>query len=290
MSRRGYAGALLLAGALCLVVMGVEFLLFRNLRGRPAVGRWTTLLVTPDGVLSFPAWPVVFVAALAVVTWARARAWGGVVWGLTVLIAVAHVFTGMNFPFDVLTGALLGAALGVTALLFLDGARPRMSLFVLWGLLLLWGGTMALIVHPASSGADEGGGPAAVTSDVTLEPPAALLTALHAAVAPAQVQVLAAHNARLTAVSAVVVTPNAALSLPAVTALARATVSTIFTRWPRAGYVTVTVQAVFPGHKTGTLYTASVARDAMPAGGFPPGTPLPGPKFYHAQYLGHPRR
>ncbi len=294
-SRRGYAGGLLLAGVLCLALMGLEvlvchFVLHRDVRGRPSVGRWTTLLVTPDGALSFPAWPVVLVAALSVVTWGRARAWGGVAWALTALLAVAHVFTGMNFPFDVLTGALLGAALGLTALRIGDRTRPATSLLVLWCLVILWGGTMALIVRPASTGAEEGGGPPAVSPDVSLDPPAALLTALRAAVAPAQAQVTAAHNARLTAVSVIVTTPNAALPLPAVTELARATVSAVYAGWPRAGYCTVTVQALFPGHKTGTLYTASVARAEMPAGGFPPGTPLPGPKFYHAQYLARPRR
>jgi undecaprenyl-diphosphatase len=288
-SRRGYAGALLLAAGVCLALMAVEWWWNPHLRGRPAVGRWTTLLVTPDSTLAFPAWPVVLAAALAVLTWARARAWGGVVWALTALIAVAHVFTGINFPFDVLTGALLGAAIGVTVLQIVYRTRRPGLLIVLWVVLAAWGSVMMLTMRPASTGAEEGIHSARSASDVMVDAPPKVAAALRN-LTPAGAAVDAAHNGHLTAVAVTLTAPSSTPPLREVTDLARRAMNAVYAGWPQAGYCTVTVQAVFAGGKTGTLYTVSVARAAVPAGGFPRGTALPGPKFYHAQYLAPARR
>lgn len=294
--RRRVLVGMLTAVAVCALLMAIEWwvttqLLHHDLRARPATSRWATLLITGETHLSFPAWPVVISVALA---WSctRLSKWGGRwVMLLAGVLALSLVFVGVNYPLDVLTGAMLGIAIGVTAVAVAwPAATPVLSRvrtpILLWGGMLVWSVLVALTIKPAHT---EGDVPtrAVENSSIMVPAPPAVAHALTDIARPGAVTMQAATNGHLLAGSVQIVLPNAQVPLPAVEGRARTAVNALFAHWPALGLVTVDISAKFQqGSHThvGTLYTTTVARSQWPTAGFSSRQKLPGKKFYHAQF------
>jgi undecaprenyl-diphosphatase len=289
-----YLRALLLTLLACAILAALEtlatrFVLHREVRSRPMNARWVTLLITPETGMAFPAWPVVLSFALAVPMQRVWRPLGIVLYILAGLLAVSLVFVGVNFPFDVISGALLGLAIGATAA---AGLLPTRRPFgIIHAVTLLWFLFMAFAVKPASA-ADIANVPAGTGALHVRVPAAARFLADHDTPQSARdITVEAASNGHLTvAVARVTVTDAESLTLPQVVAITRATANHLFLSWSRLDLLTITVAGRFrrgSGEKVGTLYTATLARQQMPPGGFPAGRPLPGNKFVHPLLLSH---
>lgn len=289
-TRRRYLLALLASIALCAVLAGLEAFVSQhhNIRARPANARWATILISAGSELSFPAWSVVLAFALQVPSFRLARRVGLVLAALGTLLALALVYCGVNYPLDVLTGVLLGLAIGFTATL-LTGlhrpARPWPRLAVVWGALAVWAVLLFITIKPASTLDDAHVATGALS--VTVTPPTRVLTAISAAVRQSQVEMTAATNGHLLVAAVTVREPSPDVPLTRVTNDARHVVNAAFTSWPQLDFVTISVLAGFPretGVKVGTLYTATLARQGWPAGGYTATQALPGKKFFHPRF------
>jgi len=291
-----YLRALAVAAVGCLVLLLVEevithFVLHREIRQRPAYGRWSTLLLSVEGTRDFPAWPVLFAMALTVPTWYLSRAIGAVCGLIVVSIGLALVFVGINYPLDVITGLQLGGVIGISAarICMTHVAMPisGRGIAISWCIVLAWGLLMALTMRPASLLAPITA-VAPVTMSVQSPAPLSVQTTLESAVAPAHVSVAAASNGRLLA-AAMILTVQETTALPEVTEVVRRGVNAAFTSWPQLGYLTVTVIASYAREHNhiGTLYTLSLDRAHWPLTGFAAGQILPGKKYFNAAFLAH---
>lgn len=295
-ARRRYLGALLISAGACALMMVLEQiittqLLHHEFRARPANARWVTLLITEDSHLSFPAWPVTLAFALAVPAVRFRRACGWLMCVMGVLLTLAMVFVGINYPLDVLTGVLLGVVIGLTALAlvrtpFGQPAHAWRTVLGLWLLFAVWGGLLAVTIQPVhvESGDTASAGPA---SSVMVVPPAALLSAVRALEPRATVAIQAATNGHLTAAVVQVTLPEPTSDLPAVEGLARRAVNVTFAHWKPVRLLTIEITAAH--HRgtrlqLGTLYTATIAREQWPAAGFSAAQALPGKKYFQPQF------
>ncbi|OPZ85491.1 MAG: Undecaprenyl-diphosphatase BcrC [bacterium ADurb.Bin429] len=273
-ARRRYLWALLATAALCAALIGLELLLMhiigRELRSRPANARWTTMLITPSTTLAFPCWPVALSAAASVLLALRFRRAGVASLLLTALQAVAFVFVGAHYPFDVLTGAFLGMIIGQSGAVLArltPGLRAR-PLLPAFAALAVWLALMAIAVKPASA-LDTGMVPAMAGSMPA--PPAG---------APFTI----AGNGHLTAGWLRVEVDTDTATLRAVEARAREEINRAFRAHPEMYLLTLTVTGRFryESHaRVGTLYTATVDRADWPRRGFVASERLPGLKFVH---------
>ena len=291
--RRRLFFSLVLAGLCCALFVLLEQLIFpHDLRSRPANARWVTLLITPSSHLDFPAWPVAIAFALAFPLLQAHRRFGVAALGVAGLTGIALVFVGANFPYDVLTGLLIGMAVGYSAALLYHRGVPDFRRRVRWAalcwvVLLVWAGVALATVRPVSLESNPNETPSQQNVGVSVTPPAPVLTALQPVASPGALTVRAATNGHLLAAVAQVTLPDAHIALPAVEDRARAMVNAAFSTWPGLGLPTVEISAQFPQGthtRVGALYTATVARGQWPAGGFLSRQPLPGKKFYHAQF------
>jgi hypothetical protein len=291
--RRRYLCSLGLAAGGCLVLAGLEaglvhLVLHHEMRARPANALWTTALLTAPTHLAFPAWPVVVLWALGAPT-ARVAPRAGLGLGvLGVLVGVALVFTGVNFPSDIVTGILLGATLGESALVVAGGQASRRSgggrVAWLWGSLLLWGGVLAITLRPASDL------PVAEAVDATIpgvqvSVPATLPARLQAVAGAGTTRIEAATNGHLRVLAVEVVLPSPTPTRGDVEALVRRMYAAIWAG-KLCDLATVTVVGEFARSgqtRRGTLYTATLAREQWPQTGVP--ARLPGFKFYHPSWV-----
>jgi uncharacterized membrane protein YsdA (DUF1294 family) len=293
-ARRRVFLSFLLVTAVCGVLAGVQWwlsahVLHHEFRARPDNSRWATVLLTAPTVLSFPAWPVVWAVAFTVPLYQMAR-WPGRVSALVSgLLGIALIVTGVNFPFDVVTGCLLGLGIGATAVA-IGGWWPasRLStgvrLTAVWVLFLLWCGVLVLVMRPASEvGSASPRGP--ITHSVRVTPPARVMQRVNAVADPYPATIEAATNGHQQVAWMRITLPAPAESLNIPRELTRQLVNAVFREWDALDMVTVSVIAEFPGEKTGTLYTVTLARGAWPLAGIPSGQALPGSKYFHPRYL-----
>ncbi len=273
-ARRRYLWALLATAVLCAALIGLELLLThllgRELRSRPANARWTTMLITPATALAFPCWPVALSAAAGVLLAHRCRRAGIPALLLAALQAVAFVFVGAHYPFDVLTGAFLGMVLGQAGAVLTrlsPGLRARRLLPAV-AALGVWLALVAITVKPASAVA------------TGMVPAAAGTMPAPAADAPFAL----AGNGHLTVGWLRVEIAAEAATLPAVEARAREEINRAFRTHPEVHLLTLTITGRFrhgTHARVGTLYTATVDRADWPPRGFTASARLPGLKFVH---------
>lgn len=282
--RRRYLIALFATAAVFAALIGLELLLThllgRELRSRPANARWTTMLITPKTAMAFPCWPVAMSAAASVLLWHRMRALGISTALLTALQAIAFIFVGANYPFDVLTGAALGLVLGHTsAVIFhLSPVLRARSLVLPVILLFTWLGVVAVTVKPASD-ADTNNIPngARISArGTTCNRISYLLTGSK------DIKLRVDDNGHLMVGSMRITIPGETATLAVIEKRSRDAVNRAFMQNQKLGLLTVTVIGRYGSGsdvKMGTLYTATVDRVDWPAGGFAPTQKLPGEKY-----------
>ncbi len=292
--RRRYLATLLLTAAGCLLLSGLEWLLttqilHHDLRTRPFEARWTTLLITTETGMSFPAWPAVIAFSLLPATLRIARRIGWLLLALSLLFGFSLIFVGINYPVDVIIGGLLGIAIGETAAqMTMLTARPRtMRIFLasFWAALLLGTGTIAFHLRTTSIDYEAKSTPRTLGSVLVSASPA-VQTLLTRAASPDEVAIEAASNGHLLAAEARVVQPGASAERANVETLVRHVANAAFSGWPRLDLLTVTVcGSVQHGGVTryNTLYTATIERKQWPPTGFALNQKLPGKKFNSTQ-------
>ena len=210
---------------------------------------------------------------------------------LALLCGLALVFAGINYPLDVGVGGLLGLLIGYTAATGAGVAATArwphhwFTVAVCWMVLICGGGLAAVILHPGIEP------PAPTATDpipiIAVVPPTPVTDAARRVAPSDTVRLDAATNGHLLVAALAVVLPSTTASREDVRALVTREVNTLFPVWPALQLLTVTVSAQYPGEsgqKVGTLYTATVAREQCPAGGFLPNQPLPGKKYYSPRY------
>jgi hypothetical protein len=280
-SRKRYLWTLLGTAALCAALIGLELLLTqflgRELRSRPANARWTTMLITPETGLAFPCWPVALSAAAGVLLLHRARRLGLAALLITMLQAVAMIFVGANYPFDVLTGAFLGVTLGQTGAVctrLSPGLRGR-RLIPIYLVLGIWLALIAITVKPASD------------ADTAMVPgPSGTIPVPHSGSRLAPFPT--AGNGYLTVGWLTVELDGNAATLSSVETRARGEINRAFRAYREVNLLTVTISGRFgrgSDAKVGTLYTATVDRADWPASGFANDQRLPGLKFVHPRLM-----
>ncbi|MBX3662859.1 MAG: phosphatase PAP2 family protein [Burkholderiales bacterium] len=106
---------LLAVGLVC--TAGYKWLKARTLRPRPyqAHAGIERFAVELDR-FSFPSGHTLHAVAFTLVTLAYYPALAGLLWPLTLLVALSRVVLGLHYPSDVLAGAALGAAVGLLSL------------------------------------------------------------------------------------------------------------------------------------------------------------------------------
>ncbi len=286
--RRHYVTALLVSAAVFAALIGLELLLThilgRELRSRPANARWTTMLITPKTAMAFPCWPVAISAAAGLLLWHRNRALGLTTMILTALQAVSFVFVGANYPYDVITGAVFGLALGYATAVIMR-LSPGLRVWTLIPVGITLGGWLAFIavtVRPASD-FDTGMIPAGVGNMPATPLPVLTLSA-------GEILQLA-ENGHLTVGWLRIDMPGDAATLPAIESRVRAAVNRAFLTRSDLDVLTITVIGYYGRGSTtkmGTLYTATVDRADWPARGFRPTQKLPGEKYVLPRLLAHP--
>ena len=293
-----YIVGLLAAGALCALMIGLEtlcarYLLHHDFRQRPVSHLWTTLLVVEGSYLSFPAWPAAIAVALALPAYGAWRRAGLTLAVFAVGIGLSLIFVGGNYPLDVVAGWFLGVVIGVTALALarlpwrVDHAPGWRLVGALWLTLGLAAVGAVLLIRAARADEAEGGS-ADLAAQYTLAIPPAVQAAVRQAGLPGEALLLAATNGRLLVGELDVTLPSPDIPLPAVEAVACREANAAFSTWDKLGLLTLTISSRFPGgnvEKMGTLYTASVAREEWPVGGYSLNHPLRSKKFFHQEFF-----
>jgi undecaprenyl-diphosphatase len=127
LSRAGSAGLIWIVLALVLALVWRRPLILWTIvkifvdRRRPHLDP----LVTVPTDMSFPSGHSATSFAGAVVLGQFAPRYRAVFYGLATAIAVSRVYVGVHYPLDIVGGALLGAAVGVTSLRMLVRFPPR---------------------------------------------------------------------------------------------------------------------------------------------------------------------
>lgn len=294
--RRVYLYAVCAVAIIALALYGVElavirYVLHHEIRSAPASKVWTNLLITAEGGVSFPAWPVLLTTALTFPIWGLARRVGYLTTGLTVLLGLALIFVGAHFPLDVLAGVLVGATLGATARMLTAIRRLKgywLPALTLWLILVLLAGGAAAMMKPQATEVAGSGTAAHGPEPSTVPTPAAVQAALQTAGAPSTVLVEAASNGHLLVASVHLTLPDTSATLDAVRQLTLRATNAAFAAWPTLDLLTLTVEEHMPGgngQRVGILHTATVARQDWPTGGFLPTQTLPGEKYYAPRLL-----
>lgn len=285
---------LCITSAICAFFLVLEWLittyvLHHELRSRPFNARWTTVLVAVETTLSFPAWPVVFATIFAILMLRVAKILGIICLTIACLIGFACILTGINYPIDVLTAVLLGFVVVITSAFFViksSNNSLRWRWVVLsWVGLCLWGMVIYLTVPPTHLEIERPAGTGMTQlSQVTV--PLRLTNALTQYGAPGKITVQAATNKHVLVGYIHVLLPSAHVSLQSVEQQARNLTNITFANWRQLQLVTIEISASFPRQhqKTGSLFTATIARSQWPIDGYTDVDKLPGGKFFHQQF------
>ncbi|HEX2948884.1 MAG TPA: hypothetical protein VHV83_04855 [Armatimonadota bacterium] len=291
-SRLRLMKSLALAAVGCAILAALEWFLtthflHHELRARPANAHWTTLLITEESSFSFPAWPVLFASAISIALYAFSRYVGTIATIIGVSTGIALVFVGINYPFDVVTGAFLGSAIGYTAIELVGQNRwqqYRKKIALVWIGILFWALLIAATmrpVHPSVAASQS------EMASVTVTPPPAVLRAIQPLHHDGKVALQAATNGHITVASLKIVLPDHQVPLTKVESIAKFAVNAAFQSWPTLGIETVEVAADYhQGERTrlGTLYTATVSRDQWEIFHRSSKNKLPGRKFFNNQF------
>lgn len=95
-----------------------------------AIGPWGYAIIVDHGVrgYSFPSSHATFAFALAVVLSAKEPRYRYMIFAVATMISLSRIYLGVHFPIDVLAGAVLGWAIGKSAVVFSGiGKEQRVS-------------------------------------------------------------------------------------------------------------------------------------------------------------------
>ena len=269
-----------------------------DLRARPSNIRWVTLLITESSRMAFPAWTVLTTAALAFALRPLAPRIAVMLSVLALFQGAALLVAGVNYPFDVLSGLILGASIGYSS--GLCCLRPEratspyrrwLPFWLLWTCCVIWFVIMYLTIRPYHATEDRIARNMFAADTFNVIPPDTLLPRLREVTQCSKITIECASNGSLTVAMILVILPEEEVSRARVHAVARETVNAAFTDWPELGLLTVDVSTELLQEQrrmVGTLSRATLARKQWPARGFHAGETLPGAVLYSPRYQALP--
>jgi undecaprenyl-diphosphatase len=120
-NQRGVMAAVLSLAFVSLVVQGLNQFIFRP---RPFATFEVSLLFYRPTDSSFPANPAAVGFAIAIAVWLRNRRVGAALLIIAALYSLSRVYAGVQYPLDILGGAVIGLAAGVIATLVIRRFKP----------------------------------------------------------------------------------------------------------------------------------------------------------------------
>lgn len=125
-----YEAALLALASAAIALLIAQVIGHIYFRPRPFNAHQVTLLLDRSPDASFPSDHATFAFAIASVVWLRTRKMGWVLLIAAFILSISRVYCGTHYPFDVIGGALLGAATGYLFWIRRSRLRPVLSLLI----------------------------------------------------------------------------------------------------------------------------------------------------------------
>lgn len=294
-----------LAMMLCSLLYFLEWLLIskhilpNELRARPANVQWVTLLVVPDSRMAFPSWPTLAIMALSMAIAPYYRFVSALLAVIALLTGIALVIAGVNYPFDVMTGMIVGTAIGATSayvVLRLFPSRQilkqKFIVLLLWMVTVCWLIVMAFTIKPANYQEPMSQSNVQAEKLLLVVPPDKLKSQIIEMTGCKNITIQSASNGYMINALLVLIIPEAEVNRRRVHEVTREAVNALFANWPQLDLATVDVSmptVVAKGESVGTLCRATISRTQWPSAGFIETQLLPGEILYSPRYQNLPK-